>query len=534
MRKWIGPALFLAVALLFFIANRGAYRGFFQGDELDDLGWTPQIPVRDYVKDLVSPVYNAHNFRPVGHLYFRIMSRAYGLDFRRYLLPLHLLHLFNVWLVWLVLRRLRLSDFAASAGALFFAFQMAVFDVYWKPMYAFDLFCTAFCLLSILSWMHRRWLLAFVAFWLAYKSKELAVMLPAVLACYEFWLGERKWKPLIPFLLVSLSFGLQGILLNPNQDNSYAFNFTPGALFTSVQFYAGALFGIPFAALVLLLLPVLRRDRRMWFGVATAVLFFVPLVFLPGRLFSAYWYVPLTGVAVAFASLANTRYGWLAAVFLAVWLPWSYFNLRDYRVQTLEEDNDIREYVTQLRTAAPLFKDLRVFIYSGLPPSFSQYGAGGALRYLLPKTNARIVEIGDPQAEALLQDPWVATLTWVQPRRHLWVATRNADTLDTTYITMNEVTPLWQLTAGWSGLEGNQEGYPLGRPACHRQALPRGACHAIRGGRVCQPRINPQLRTYRPDGKSERRYVGHNPHHRARHPHRAVAPAARTARNCET
>jgi hypothetical protein len=227
MNKWIGLALFLAMALLFFIANRGASQGFFQGDELDSLSWTPQIPAADFAKDLVNPVYNARNFRPVGHLYFRIMSGAFGLGFRNYLLPLHLLHLLNVWLLWLVLRNVGASPFAAGAGALFFAFHMAVFDVYWKPMYVFDLFCAGFCLLSLLFWIKRRWVLSFLAFWLAYKSKELAVMLPAVLACYELWFGKRQWRPLIPFFLVSLSFGLQGIFRNPNQDNNYAFRFPP-------------------------------------------------------------------------------------------------------------------------------------------------------------------------------------------------------------------------------------------------------------------------------------------------------------------
>ena len=31
MNKWIWLALFLAMALLFFIANRGAYQGFLPG-----------------------------------------------------------------------------------------------------------------------------------------------------------------------------------------------------------------------------------------------------------------------------------------------------------------------------------------------------------------------------------------------------------------------------------------------------------------------------------------------------------------------
>jgi hypothetical protein len=483
MRKWIGPALFIAIALLFFIANRSAYKGFFQGDELDSLSWTPHIPAADFAKALVSPLYDDRNFRPVGHLYFRIMSRTFGLDFRRYLLPLHLLHLLNVWLLWLVLRQLGASPFAAGAGALFFAFHMAVFDVYWKPMYAFDLFCAAFCLLGILAWIKRRWVLSFVAFWLAYKSKELAVMLPAVLACYELWFGQKngkpQWKPLIPFFVVSLSFGLQGIFLNPNVNNSYAFHFTPSAVASSAAFYAAALFGVPFAGFAILALPAVWRDRRLWLGIAATVLFFVPLVFLPGRLFSAYWYVPLIGVAMAFASLADGRYGWLVAVFLALWMPWNYLNLREYRVQKLAEDADVREYVAQLRAAAPLFKDIRVFLYHGLPPSFSNYGAGGALRYFLPDTTAKILQMEDPGAHALLQFPWLATLTWVQPKRHLWIAARTVDTPDTTYITMNEVTPVWQLTDGWSGLEtGTEAGY--------RWAAPHATARLYRAPRATQ------------------------------------------------
>ncbi len=66
-------------------------------------------------------------------------------------------------------------------------------DAYWKPMYCFDLLCTAFSLGSILLYAQRRWVLSFVAFWCAYKSKELAVMLPVVLLAWECWFGERKY-----------------------------------------------------------------------------------------------------------------------------------------------------------------------------------------------------------------------------------------------------------------------------------------------------------------------------------------------------
>jgi len=475
MNKWIGWTLFLAMALAFFIANRGATRGFFQGDELDSLSWTPRLPFADFAKDLVNPVYNARNFRPVGHLYFRIMSSTFGMDFRRYLPPLHLLHLLNVWLLWLVLRNLGAPPFAAGCGAAFFAFHMAVFDVYWKPMYAFDLFCAAFCLLSFLCWIKRRWVLSFLAFWLAYKSKELAVMLPAVLACYELWFGKRQWKPLIPFFLVSLSFGLQGIFRNPNQGNDYAFHFTPAAVAASAKFYAGELFGIPFVGFTLLALPAIRRDRRLWLGVAAIVLLFVPLVFLPGRLFSAYWYVPLIGVAIVLSSLADTRFGWLAAVFLAAWLPWNYLDLRDYRLQKMAEDADNRNYVDQLKTSVPLIQDIPTFLYHGMPPAFPPWGAAGALRYFMPQINARLYRLDDPAAKQLLQGPAVATLVWTQPSRKLWVAVHDPQTLDATYIILNEISPFWQLTEGWFGMD---EGF--------RWAAPRATARLYRAPRATQ------------------------------------------------
>src|ERR1700688_4008230 len=101
------------------------------------------------------------------------MSLLYGLGFRRYLPILHLAHLLNVWLVWLIERRLGIGPLPASLGTLFFAFHIASFDVHWKAMYVFLLFRPPFFLLAIFFYMRRRYVLAFCAFWLAYKSKEL-------------------------------------------------------------------------------------------------------------------------------------------------------------------------------------------------------------------------------------------------------------------------------------------------------------------------------------------------------------------------
>src|SRR5438132_1286136 len=247
MTRRAGAALFLAMAALFLIANRAAYKGYFQDDELNNLSWTRDIPALEYAQAILTPKFFNNNFRPVGHFYFREMSLLFGLDFPKYLPLIHLAHVLNVWLVWLLARRLGLAPLPASLGTLFFAFDMAVFDVYWKPMYVFDLFCATFSLAATLLYTRCRYVLSFVAFWLAEK---------------------KSWKPLIPFFAVSLSFGLQGTLLNQSPDNDYTFRFTPAAFWTCLSFYASQIFLIPYAGLALIALPLLIRDRRLWFGAA--------------------------------------------------------------------------------------------------------------------------------------------------------------------------------------------------------------------------------------------------------------------------
>src|ERR1043166_1348 len=99
-----GALLFFAMALLFVIANRGAYKGYFQDDELDNISWAPDVPAIDFLSGLATPRFLAGNFRPVGHLYFALMGKFFGMDFPKYIFPIHALHLLNVWLIWLVAR----------------------------------------------------------------------------------------------------------------------------------------------------------------------------------------------------------------------------------------------------------------------------------------------------------------------------------------------------------------------------------------------------------------------------------------------
>jgi len=473
MTKRAGAALLLATAALFLIANRASYKGYFQDDELNNISWTRDIPALDYGKAILTPKFFTNNFRPVGHYYYREMSLRYGLDFPKYLPIMHLAHILNIWLLWLLARQLGLAVLPASLGTLFFAFNMAVFEVYWKPMYVFDLFCTTLALACFLLYTRRRYVLSFCAFWLAYKSKELAVMVPVALLCYEFWLAEeKKWWPLIPFFAVSLSFGLQGVMLNPNVDNDYTFRFTPQAVWTSLSFYSSRILLIPYAGFALLALPLAVRDRRLWFGCAMLCLFFIPLMFLPGRLYSAYCYLPLTGVALMFATMAERKaLTPLVALLCVAWIPWNIAELRRSRSQTLAIDNENRTYVAALADFARKSKNTRAFVYDGRPEALHVWGIEGALYYLWGRQPELFAIEDKGSAEALRRED-VAQLKWSPNTRVLTVTSSKADTA---YLSMNLDTPLWAFGPGWYNQEAAfrwsapQASAMLTRPAAARQ-----------------------------------------------------------------
>jgi hypothetical protein len=419
MSKQRGLVLFVALAAAFLVANRGAYQGYFQDDEISTLSWIGYGSLVDYLKGALTPLFQVSNFRPTGFFYFHEAERFFGLDFPKYVAVIHLFHLLNVWLVWTLSRRLGASLLAAGAGAVLFAFHMALFDAVWKPMYVFDVLCGTFCLVSVLLYLHQRWVLSFVSFWLAYKAKELAVMLPLVLACYEIWIGERRWKPLVPFFAASLSFGLQGLLLNPNQVDEYSFRFTPAALARTSVFYARFVFLVPYLGFVLPLALLVNRNRRMYFGLAMMGLFFFPLLFLPGRLVAAYCYVPFTGLAIAFAGIAESlRPVWVEVFFLAC-LPQDVHWLRVERRATLAGDNEVREWVGTLVAFAKTNPPVDDFVAIGAPASFASWGVEGAVKYVFHRLDVKVSYSGDLEGAKMLAGEKVAVLRWDGVRHKL-------------------------------------------------------------------------------------------------------------------
>ena len=421
MSRRSGLLWFLALAALFFLINHSAYSGFFDNDEIESGHWTrlanePAL----WLKGFVTPLYMPNNFRPAGHFYFREAAIYFGTNFAAYVGLLQAIHLFNVWLVWLAARRLGAPLVAAGAASFLFCIHPALFDDVWKPMYIFDVLCGTFCLLSLLFYSQRRWVLSFIAFWLAYKSKELAIMLPPALVLYEYWFGERKFLRLIPFFAASFSFGLQGMLRNPNHDNDYTFRFTAAALATTSVFYAYQVLLTPFAGFLLPVAAWFARSRRAWFGLALMLVLFFPLLFLPGRLFAAYCYAPFVGLAIACSGFVQSfgEVPSLACFALLVPIDPQAFAPRGDAL--LARDAVARNWFNAIARFARATPEPGAVIYRGVPENYGPVGARSAVQYFYDDPGLP-VERDDSDAAAKLQKPRTVFLDWNAEKRIMTV-----------------------------------------------------------------------------------------------------------------
>lgn len=449
-QTWVTPLLLLLLACAFLIANAGAYRSYFSDDDLDNLMNNRYASGREFIEWLLRPQVAPYNFRPVGAYYYRVLEHFYGLWFPPFIAVLHLLHLLAVGLLWRFLRREGLTRWASFCGCLFFAFHLAAFQAYWRPMYVFDVLCGLFCLLALVLYQHGRTLPALLAFWLAYKSKELAVMLPVALLAYEYLLASRRWRRLIPFFAISLLFGVQALLGNRVNDTDYALKFGPVDLMRSTLFYARALFGISFAGLALLAVPLVFRARLALMGVATFCALLATMLLLPNRLNEVYLYAPLLGAAMAVAALAQ-RFRWAVTAAFVLWLPWTALQYGTFRRGQRAEANENRTYVRALFQHYDGNTRPKAVVVDGSPARLQKWGVYGVIRYLTDDPSMPIYSMSDPQAQTVLGKTGTDILVWnAQARRLLPVVDQRIS-----YLRMGMQGPGRMLGSGWYPLDGS-------------------------------------------------------------------------------
>lgn len=436
--RWRGAGLLAAVLLLALAAHHNAYRGWFEDDDLSTLTWAGQIPLRDLIFSIPSLQYPGEHSRPAGYFYYDAISRCFGLDYPPYVAVLQLVCVLNVGLLWLLLRRIGLDALAAAAGCLFFAMHRALFDAWWKPMFVYDVLCTTFALASVVAWAYRRWVLSFIAFWLAMRSKEVGIVLPGVLLWYEMTLGKRNWKAAIPFFLPAAIYGVRGFLFNLQQQSLYTFHFNAAGLWTSARFYFDRLLRVRYAGFAFLALPWVVRDRRIYFGIGALVFGLAIYLILPGRLLEVYLYLAMTGAAVAIGALTSHQPR-LALAVLLIWTGWQYLLIRRNAVGTLAAASERQAYVDSLRQAA----DSAIYIYDRIPASMHSWGVEGALHLFHHGVTLvhRLEDSGLPAADQMI------LLDWDGAGRHL--AAEPFTPATGTYIDAGGTVPGWQLRQGW-------------------------------------------------------------------------------------
>ena len=385
------------LAALFVVANLGAFDGYFSDDDLDNLGWNSFVGLDEYGRGIGDPLLSPHNFRPAGHIFYWVLVRVAELDFAWYVTVILALHLANSGLVWSLLRKLELPAWPALAATALWAFHPALTMAHWKPMYVFDLVCGSFCLLTLHLWLRGRWIWAVLAFWCAYKAKEIAIFLPAVIALYEFTVGQKRWKQLVPLLAISANFGLQAILAPRGPETPYTLHLSIDALATCLRFYGpalGVLTGVAALAGV---------SRRTWWALGGFLLLMIPLLILPGRLFAVYLYVPSILVAVLMGQAATAQRWPVVLAFLALAGYQDHRRLREFRREELAGALERERYVETLARYLKARVAVESVTLFGTPASMNAWGPEGAVHLLSRRHDLPVVWKDTP--DALRWDP---------------------------------------------------------------------------------------------------------------------------------
>lgn len=374
--RWRPFALLAVVLALPLRVHHGAYRGYFADDDFGSINWARFVRPTDFIVDLPCLAYPCQHGRPTGFFYYATMIRAARFDFPRWIVPLQAIGAINIVLLWLLLRRIGFGDVETATGCLMFGLSRALFDGWWKPMFIYDVLCATFALTALLAYSYRQWIISFIAFWLAMRTKEIGIVIPAVLLCYEMILGEGRWKRVLPFFVPAVIYGGYGIVWNRSQPHSpYSLTSAPAAIWKSISFYFTKLFQIRYVGFLLPISALLVRDRRLYFGIAAMSLELGIYFLLPDRMLEVYLYVAMTGAAIAVAALVSTPRR-LGVILVLAWAVWQVTLTRKQARVELAEAGERREFAAAVRDAPPA----PVYLYYNAPASLNYSGGEYAIR----------------------------------------------------------------------------------------------------------------------------------------------------------
>lgn len=270
-------------------------------------------------------------YRPMGGLFYMPIYKLFGFDPLPYRVVLYAMLWVNVWLLYCLARRITLSRETAAFATLFGCFHGSVAGVYMSNAMIYEVACFTFFIGALLYYVRIRrsgLLLAWrqiavlcVLFAGALNSKEMAVVLPAVLVVYE--LVFRGWRRpslrvMMPLLVTgAMAAAYMGGKLFGKESltkvQGYRPEYSIDRFLETSSTYAGYLLlsDKPLSDeatnafwIVLAVLALVLRRKSMMFGVAFAFLAYLPLNFVEARQ-GFVLYIPLLGFAIYAADFVS-------------------------------------------------------------------------------------------------------------------------------------------------------------------------------------------------------------------------------------
>lgn len=350
--------------------------------------------------------------RPIEGASIKLMYQLFGLDHKPYAAVMLFLHVANALLLYALTARLLQSRFHAMiAGLLFVINHSTGLPGWWVSLIA-DSASFFFCLCAFLSFASgRAWsaIATIVFYYLAYKSKEVALPFPLLLFAYSFLVHARSAKlsdlraalaaalratwPILSAFIVVFGFSMYYFAMANKLDGMaaygpYAPHFDAATFINGVRWYLSQVVfkfldgnQALLAFVILLALAVVTGNRVAMVGAAGFFIGTGPVLFLANQRYPYYAYAASGYIALMLAALLQRGDTWLAqklgnasrlaaraaVVTAALWFTFFVYRMSTERDFLLYSMRDSGQALKTLSTVVPQIDEKSAVVITGLP-----------------------------------------------------------------------------------------------------------------------------------------------------------------------
>lgn len=257
-------------------------------------------------------------YRPLGAVFYLPLFHWFGFNPQPFRIVIFVLLVVNAGLLYLIARRVTGSREAAAIAVLAGGYHASATGTYLSTSTIYEVLCFLFMVSAFLVYLRRGPLMLFVVLYAAaLESKEMAVVLPAILLVYELLIEKSLSFLRRPSFLVSIVLAaavLAAKVLTPNTFTAFE-AYRPVLswtryLETSRAYVAELLLFRPPASAALTIgfwigvfaLAAALRNRKMLFGAGFAWIALLPVNFVTARE-GFVLYIPLLGFGIYLGAL---------------------------------------------------------------------------------------------------------------------------------------------------------------------------------------------------------------------------------------